>query len=100
MPHHWPASATRRGHLPPGWSTVVVPRILARDRRICHVCGRPGADQVDHKQRGDDHRDSNLAAIHGWPCHARKTAREANEARRARRGILRHPGEPHPGERR
>lgn len=99
MANHWPAGSTRRGHLPADWSTVVVPRIMARDGRRCYLCGRLGADQVDHKRNGDDHRDSNLAAVHGWPCHARKTAQEGNAARRARHGAARHPGERHPGER-
>lgn len=95
-------STARRGRLPADWGRVTVPRILARDNRICYRCGRVGADAVDHIRAGDDHSDANLAAIHQnvWPyCHRYKTAAEGQEAHRARRARLRHPGEPHPGER-
>jgi 5-methylcytosine-specific restriction endonuclease McrA len=58
-------------------------RILERDMRICHVCDRPGADQVDHviplSQGGAD-EDWNLASIHAEPCHRRKTLAEAGRA--------------------
>jgi 5-methylcytosine-specific restriction enzyme A len=93
----WRAS-NRRQHLPPGWSHQTVPRILARDRGICHRCGQPGATEVDHINRGDDHRDVNLGAIH-HACHQHKTMLEAQAARRAQLAVLRHPGETHPGAR-
>jgi len=99
MPGNW-AGSTRHARLPPGWKRRIVPRILARDRGICHLCGQPGADTVDHVQSGDDHRDSNLAAVHDTNpphCHRRKSSREGNAARSARRGAARHPGERHPG---
>lgn len=57
--------------------------ILAGDS-ICHVCKRPGSDQVDHVRAkclgGTDHPD-NLKPIHRKPCHLAKTAREANHMR-------------------
>lgn len=62
-------------------------RILDRDMRICHVCHQPGADQVDHVipvAEGGTDSDLNLAAIHGEPCHRRKTAAEAARARQAK----------------
>lgn len=73
--------------------------MLARDRGICHVCHKPGADQCDHVVAGDDHRYSNLAAIHAHPCHAAKSSSEGGRASqqahpRARRNR---PPEAHPG---
>lgn len=90
-------TSDRASRLPAGWSRVTVPRILARDHGICYLCGRPGADEVDHVRPGDDHRDTNLAAVHGDPCHRAKTAREGGTAWAARRAQGRHPGERHPG---
>lgn len=92
----WKGS-TRRRRLPPDWHTVIRPRILARDRGICHVCGRLGAEQVDHLKAGDDHRDANLAAI-CEPCHRTKSGREGAAAAHARRRPRRRPPEPHPGQ--
>jgi 5-methylcytosine-specific restriction endonuclease McrA len=68
------------------------------------VCGKPGAQQVDHvlavSQGGSD-EDTNLAAIHAYPCHAAKTAREANRknpmAQPRKRQEEKHPGEVRPG---
>lgn len=85
----------RKARLPADWQTRIVPAVFARDGDICHWCGQPGADEVDHKRRGDDHRLVNLAPIHGWRtpqrCHARKSALEGVAARRTTR-----PPEPHP----
>lgn len=51
---------------------------------ICHVCGRPGSDEVDHviplSEDGPDTID-NCRPIHSDPCHARKTQAEAHRAR-------------------
>lgn len=73
-------------------------RILRRDRGVCHVCGKPGADEVDHlvpvAGGGSDH-ESNLAAIHRRPCHARKSAAEGNRARWKHK--RKRPPEQHPG---
>lgn len=89
----------------PGWSydtpkawTSTRRRILKRDRGICYICGRPGADQVDAKipeSQGGQHVDSNLGAIHSKPCHEDKTRHEI-AAGRARKSRLR-TTEPHPG---
>jgi 5-methylcytosine-specific restriction endonuclease McrA len=74
-------------------------RILLRDQGVCYVCGRPGANQVDHivpASQGGSDEDSNLGAIHEYPCHAAKTAREANAknplAQSRKREKERHPG--------
>lgn len=75
-------------------------RILRRDQGICYICGRPGASQIDHivpASQGGGDEDENLAAVHQHPCHARKTAREANaknpKAVPRRRAPEKHPGE-------
>lgn len=74
---------------PSDWKRTVA-RIIRRDGALCYVCGRPGADTVDHVTpvaEGGTHRDGNLRAIHRAPCHAAKTERERlrGVARRARR---------------
>lgn len=88
------AGSDRRKRLPPGWSSTIAPRILARDGHRCYLCGGH-ATEVDHVERGDDHRDENLGAI-CEPDHVVKSAREGNEARskkyRTRREPERHPG--------
>jgi 5-methylcytosine-specific restriction endonuclease McrA len=63
-----------------GWGSLSR-RIIARDGGICHVCGRDGADTVDHliaKSRFADPRDandeSNLAACHR-ACNSAKGTR-------------------------
>lgn len=93
-------TSDRTQRLPPGWKRRIVPRILARDHHTCYLCGRPGADAVDHIRAGDDHSDSNLAAVHqNVPpyCHRYKSSFEGQQAYRARQAQLRHPGERHPG---
>ena len=60
-------------------------RIIRRDRGICYVCGKPGADQADHvvaRSNGGPDTDENMRAIHGEPYHRIKTAEEAADARR------------------
>lgn len=59
-------------------------RILARDLGTCHVCGKLGADEVDHRValgEGGADTEWNLASIHAEPCHREKTAAEAVRAR-------------------
>jgi 5-methylcytosine-specific restriction enzyme A len=59
-------------------------RILEQYLYCCHVCGKPGADQVDHRiplGEGGADEDWNLAPIHSEPCHREKTAAEARRAR-------------------
>ena len=88
------AGSTRRSRLPPGWSSTITPRILARDQYRCYLCGAH-ATEVDHVVQGDDHRDSNLKAICN-PCHKTKTAAEANAVRWSK-GRMTRAAEKHPG---
>lgn len=94
----WTGS-TRAARLPRDWPATRQ-RILTRDHGICHICHHPGADEVDHLTAGDDHSDTNLAAIHSHPCHAAKSASEGGRASWARRGQRQRPEQPHPGLRR
>ena len=80
----WEGS-TRSARLPKCWHTKIRPRIRKRDGGICHVCKKPGADDVDHIEHGDDHSDANLAAIHRVPCHGVKSGGEGGRAAAARR---------------
>jgi len=95
----WEGS-TRRVRLPKEWHAQRQ-RILRNHERICHVCGLPGADQVDHLVAGDDHSDANLRPIHREPCHREKSSREggqaAGRARRERVAARRRSPERHPG---
>lgn len=93
----WTGSRADRGTWPPpGWAATRR-RVLRTHNGICHVCGRPGSDQVDHVQplaEGGSHDDANLRPIHSRPCHLRKTAAESA---RGRTRKSRRPAEPHPG---
>lgn len=81
--------------MPKGWAATRR-RILARDR-TCRICGVLPAVEVDHIVPGGSESDSNLQGLDA-ACHAQKTSREANLARRTGRapenfrGQERHPG--------
>lgn len=92
------ATTDRRARLPPDWSRIRT-KVLQRDDQQCTATQPDGtrcpatATEVDHVQRGDDHRPSNLTSL----CHthhAAKTAAEGHEEQRRRR--FRDPP-PHPG---
>jgi 5-methylcytosine-specific restriction protein A len=92
------SQSRRTKPLPRDWGRIRK-RVLRRDQGICYVCGRPGANQVDHivpVSMGGGEEDANLAAIHERPCHAAKTSREANaqnpRAQPRKRAEERHPG--------
>ena len=93
------STSDRAERLPPNWESEIVPFILDRDRRKCKLAW-PGcqvvATEVDHKVRGDDHKHENLQAV-CERCHARKSAREGNEAKRKLKEARRRPPERHPG---
>ena len=83
--------------MPPGWDRTRR-RILRRDQGICCICGKPGADQVDHiipVTQGGAEDDSNYAAIHSRPCHLAKSLTENAIGRTAPR---KRPPEKHPGD--
>lgn len=58
--------------------------VMRKHFAICHVCGKPDADQIDHviplAQGGLDELD-NLRPIHSKPCHQQKTQSEARAGR-------------------
>ena len=96
MPSGKWADSQRVVRLPPEWHRLraIVFRTYGD---TCHLCGKPGADSIDHVIAGDDHSLNNLRPAHRYPCHARKSAQEGVEARAVRRAQLHHPEEPHPG---
>jgi len=77
----WEGS-TRRAALPPGWSSRIVPRILARDP-ICTLCRSALSTEVHHLADRDDHRDEVLAGV-CKSCHQAETQAQAAAARRGR----------------
>jgi 5-methylcytosine-specific restriction protein A len=89
----------RRAHLPSNWLELREKAHLLNPRHICHACGQPGGEALDHKNGDrDDHRQENLDWIHDWRsvragvspvnCHQRKTRRD--------RPSLWRPKEQHP----
>lgn len=91
----WKGS-TRRDRLPADWRSKVRPAAAAKNpMRICHMCGKPGGDAVDHIRPGDDHSIDNLDWVHqDVPpyCHRKKSSAEGHAARVTRNN----PPEPHP----
>lgn len=77
---------TRRTRTLNGWAQQRRAQRILREHAdqdgspTCHVCGKPGADQVDHVQplsQGGTDTDENLRPIHAKPCHQNKTQQEA-----------------------
>lgn len=93
----------RHDRLPRDWPAIRA-HVLARDAHMCqHVrldtgraCGLQATD-VDHIERGDDHRPENLQALCGWH-HRKKSGSEGGRAsaearaRRAKATAYVHPG--------
>lgn len=100
MPGGWEGS-DRRARLPEDWSVRRV-RVLRRDGYRCQwrmsdggICGERGSD-VDHVQRGDDHRLENLQTLCRYH-HARKSSAEGNAVNPAKFKPRRRAPEAHPG---
>jgi len=98
MTHGWSSSTRKQRIGKSGWAEQRdARRLLALHRSRCHVCGQPGATQVDHviplSQGGQD-TDHNKRPIHARPCHENKTRAESVAARsdRRRRPVEQHPG--------
>ncbi|MYY79777.1 MULTISPECIES: HNH endonuclease [unclassified Streptomyces] len=92
----WKGS-TRRQRLPSNWASKIRPAAHARNpEHICHLCGQPGGDYLDHKKPGDDHSPDNLDWAHDRVpphCHRYKSSREGLAARpRRNRTPEAHPG--------
>jgi 5-methylcytosine-specific restriction protein A len=90
----WKGS-TRRERLPANWEQLRRQAHRRNPRHICHLCGAPGGDALDHKKRGDDHSPANLDWAHDSVpphCHRVKSAREGGQSFTP----LRRPPEPHP----
>lgn len=83
-PKPWGTSRRRDRRTVSGWEEQRrARRILARFMGCCHICGRPGATEVDHIVSlayggGDD--EANLAPVH-VDCHRDKTQAESRRAR-------------------
>lgn len=86
QPEPW-AGSTRRERIGRSGSQqqAANKRTLRNHKWICHVCGKPGADEVDHVTplaEGGTDTDDNRRPIHSTPCHQAKTQQEAARARR------------------
>lgn len=101
MPNGQWKGSTRKSRLPANWNTELRPETFAVYGDICHVCGQPGADEVDHVNAGDDHSLANRRPIHGpdtpQRCHVYKSSAEGGKAMRAKQPKRTRPPEPHPG---
>lgn len=92
-------TSNRKAELPYDWAARRI-RVLRRDGYKCQaldsqgiMCGH-AANQVDHKERGNNHDEDNLQSLCRWH-HARKSSQEGAEARRPRAKQAREQ-EPHP----
>ncbi len=100
MPNGQWADSTRAQRLPADWPQRRA-ECFAIWGDLCHLCGEPGADEVDHVNRGDDHSPANLRPVHGrrtpQRCHQYKSSAEGGHAKAAKQGRRQRPPERHPG---
>ena len=84
QPRPWANSTRRERTISGSAQQKRATRIMRRHERVCHICRRPMADEVDHViplAEGGPDTDDNLRPIHSKPCHANKTAAESARAR-------------------
>lgn len=96
----WQGSGRTRSsgsQLPSNWPALRR-AVLKRDGHRCQRCGAENANQVDHIERGDDHRAVNLQSL-CTPCHALKSSREGVTARQGQTRTERRRHEQHPSRR-
>jgi 5-methylcytosine-specific restriction enzyme A len=83
-PKPWATSKRRYRRTVSGWEEQRrAKRVLARYVGCCHLCGNPGATEVDHVvplAEGGADDETNLAPVHEG-CHREKTQAEARRAR-------------------
>jgi 5-methylcytosine-specific restriction protein A len=101
MPNGQWVNSDRASELPPDWATRKRAEAFRVYGDICHVCGLPGANEIDHVQPGNDHSIENTKPVHGrgtaQNCHQRKSSAEGGRAAQARRPKRQRDPEPHPG---
>lgn len=77
------AGSTREARLPDNWHQLKAQAHARNPRHVCHLCGGPGGDTLDHVEAGDDHSLANLEWAHDRAaphCHRYKSSREGNAA--------------------
>lgn len=101
------SGSDRKARLPRNWPSLVA-TVRARAATPRHPSGQceyarstgrrctaQGSD-VDHIERGDDHRLENLQLLCRWH-HGKKSSSEGNQAQHDLRATARRPSEQHPG---
>ena len=81
-----------------GWASARS-RVLRASDGICYLCGREGADEVDHvvpRSRGGSNDPENLRPVHK-SCHSRKSAAEGHAVLKRKRELRKRPRDKHPG---
>ena len=95
------ATSDRKSRLPANWPSLRA-AVFERCKGRCEVLKKDGsrcydrATECDHIKAGDDHSLENLRGICKWH-HARKSAQEGVDAKRALNEILYRKPEIHPG---